>query len=1152
MSEPNNKSWKEFFLTNIALKNNTSVYVLVFISIIMGILSYTGMPKESFPEIKQPTIYINTAYFGNSPSDIENLVTRPIEKELKGLTGISKLKSTSVQDFSIIIAEFNLDVPASEALQDVKDAVDKAKKDLPKDLDQDPNVFELDFSEFPVMNVNLYGNLPYNELKEHAEYLQDEIEALNEISEASISGLLESEVKVHVDLFKMEALKISFNDIENSIKGENISMSGGDIKTITGEDIGRRTIRIDGEFKNYRELESVIVKHENQNVVYLRDFATVTFGSVEPTSFARLNGESVLTLDVKKKSGQNLLAASDKIKEIVEKAQQERFPQDLNVVITNDQSNYTRNMVANLENSIVMGVLLVVLVLMFFLGLRNSMFVGIAIPLSMFIGIAILDAQGSTLNMMVLFSLILALGMLVDNGIVVVENIYRWRTDLKQGPEVAAKHAVGEVAIPILASTATTVAAFIPLLFWKDVIGEFMKYLPITLIIVLSASAFVALVVNPVLATKYMRIENEKKSSSKKFWLRMLVLLVLGILLKIPHFTSSLPSSNITGTSVIGGLLLFGALSSLMYRFVLLGSIQKFQDKILPVLENVYSKTVKYALKGKNPIYFFLGTFVLLILSFVIFGASNPRVLFFPENEPRVVNIFIEAPLGTDIETTNKITKDLEKKVRKAIQPYTNIVEAVLAQVGEKTSDPNEGPQSGTSPHKARITVSFFESEKRIFISKVSTKKVMDEIRVALEDFTEANITIAKDRMGPPVGKPINIEVKGEDYAKLIVLVEKIKKVLEEEDVAGVDKLKTDLELDKPELLIKVNRDAASRFGVSTGQIASTLRTALLGKEVSKYKEGEDDYPIQVRLDDAYRYNLNSLLNLKVTFRNNKGKEVQIPISAVADIEFSNAYGTIKRLGMDRVITIFSEVKDGFSPTDIVSKYKEILNDFPMEEGYSLKFTGEQEKQSESSSFMAGALLFAVFLIFLIIVSQFNSVVYPIVIMISVLFSTIGVFFGFGLAGMDFVILMCGIGIISLAGVVVNNAIVLIDYMNILKNNRKAELGLSEAELLPMSEIRPILAEAGRVRLRPVLLTAITTVLGLFPMALSINIDFAQLLNSFDANFYVGGDSANFWGPMAWTIIFGLTFATFLTLVVIPVMVLMVDKMVHWTKSIGK
>ena len=479
-------------------------------------------------------------------------------------------------------------------------------------------------------------------------------------------------------------------------------------------------------------------------------------------------------------------------------------------------------------------------------------------------------------------------------------------------------------------------------------------------------------------------------------------------------------------------------------------------------------------------------------------------------------------------------------------------MEAVLAQVGEKTSDPNEGPQSGTSPHKARITVSFFESEKRIFISKVSTKKVMDEIRVALENFTEANITIAKDRMGPPVGKPINIEVKGEDYAKLIVLVEKIKKVLEEEDVAGVDKLKTDLELDKPELLIQVNRDAASRFGVSTGQIASTLRTALLGKEVSKYKEGEDDYPIQVRLDDAYRYNLNSLLNLKVTFRNNKGKEVQIPISAVADIEFSNAYGTIKRLGMDRVITIFSEVKDGFSPTDIVSKYKEILNDFPMEEGYSLKFTGEQEKQSESSSFMAGALLFAVFLIFLIIVSQFNSVVYPIVIMISVLFSTIGVFFGFGLAGMDFVILMCGIGIISLAGVVVNNAIVLIDYMNILKSNRKEELGLADTEMLPMSEIRPILEEAGRVRLRPVLLTAITTVLGLFPMALSINIDFAQLLNSFDANFYVGGDSANFWGPMAWTIIFGLTFATFLTLVVIPVMVLIVDKMVYMVKSIGK
>jgi multidrug efflux pump len=1136
----NTNKIKSFFLTNFALKNRISVYVLVVIAVIMGIRSYTSMPKESFPEIKQPTIYINTPYFGNSPADIENLVTRPIEKQLKSLSGISKLSSSSVQDFSIIIAEFNLDIPPSEALQDVKDAVDKAKKDLPSDLDQDPNIFELDFSEFPVMNVNLFGNLPYAELKEHAEYLQDLIENLGEISEAPISGLQDDEVKVHVDLFKMESLKISFNDIENAIKGENVSMSGGDIKIEGTLGINRRTIRIDGEFAHWRELGDVIVKEENQNIVYLRDIAEISFGSVEPTSFARLNGDNVLTLDIKKRSGENLISASDKIKDIVEKAKKEHLPSSLNLVITNDQSQYTRNMVSNLENSIILGVLLVVLVLMFFLGLRNSMFVGIAIPLSMLLGIAILSAQGSTLNMMVLFSLILALGMLVDNGIVVVENVYRWRTDLKFSNEKSSKYGVGEVAMPIIASTATTVAAFIPLLFWKDIIGEFMKYLPITLIIVLSASVFVALVVNPVLTAKYMKSEKDVASNAKKFWIRFIILILLGVVFKLPYIISS--GENSSGMSVVGGIFLFSALFSLIYRFLLLRAIDFFREKLLPKIEDVYLKTIYFALGGYKPIFIFIGTFVLMIGSIMFFGASNPKVLFFPENEPRVVNIFIEAPLGTDIQTTNEYTLELEKLVRKAIEPNQNIVEAVLAQVGEKTSDPNEGPQAGSSPHKARITVSFFDSEERINISKVSTKKVMEDIRQSLSGFNSAYITVSKDRMGPPVGKPINLEIKGEDYNKLIILVEKIKKALEEKDVPGVDKLKTDLELDRPEILVKVNRDAAKRFGISTGQIAQTLRTALLGKEVSKYKQGEDDYPIQVRLQDEYRYNINNLLNMKVTFRNNTGKLIQVPISTICEIEYTSSFGTVRRLGMERVVTIFSEVKEGFSPSAIVEELKEVMAKIPMEEGYTYKFTGELEKQNESSDFMAGALLFAVFLIFLIIVSQFNSVIYPLIIMVSVMFSTIGVFLGFGITGMDFVILMCGIGIISLAGVVVNNAIVMIDYMNILKENKKAELGISPNKLLPKNELAEVLAQAGKTRLRPVLLTAITTVLGLFPMALGMNIDFYSLLKNFNPNFYVGGDSANFWGPMSWTIIFGLTFATFLTLVVVPVMVLIADK----------
>jgi multidrug efflux pump len=769
--------------------------------------------------------------------------------------------------------------------------------------------------------------------------------------------------------------------------------------------------------------------------------------------------------------------------------------------------------------------------------------------LSMLLGIAILNFQGTSLNMMVLFSLILALGMLVDNGIVVVENIYRWRTDLGYDNNKSSKFAVGEVALPIIVSTATTVAAFVPLLFWKDLMGEFMKYLPITLIIVLSASVFVALVVNPVLTKYYMKTEKDVKSKPAKFWRRTLIMLTLGVVFKIPFFTGVTVQGFMAFINIVGGILLFAVLFSLLYRFLLLKASDNFREVFMPKLENYYSGLVAKVLKRYRPIYMFIAMFVLLIGSIMFFGASNPNVLFFPENDPLMVNVFIEAPLGTDIEQTDIYTKEIEKIIKKAIKPYDNIVEAVLAQVGEKTSDPNEGPQPGSSPHKARVTVTFYDYEKRVSVSDVSTKVVLDEIREAVKNFPYANITVSKDKMGPPVGKPINLEVKGEDYEKLIVIVEQLKKMMEQADVPGVDKLKTDMELDKQEILLKVNRDAASRYGVSTGQIATTLRTALLGKEISKYKEGEDDYPIQLRLSDEYRYNLNNLLNMRVTFRNNMGTLVQVPISAVCEVDFDKSTGTVKRIGMERVVTIFSEVKDGYSPTAIVDQFKSLLSDYPLPKGFSMKFTGELEEQDKSSSFLMGALMFAVMLIFLLLVSQFNSVVYPLIILVSVLFSTIGVFLGFGLTGMDFVILMCGIGIISLAGVVVNNSIVLIDYTNILKKQKKLELGLDEEDMLPTKILREVIADAGKTRLRPVLLTAITTVLGLLPLALGMNINFATLLSHFQPNFYLGGDSTAFWGPMAWTIMFGLTFATFLTLVMVPVMILISDKMLMIVKG---
>lgn len=1123
---------KEFKLTSWAVNNKISVYVMIGIILIIGAMSYVTMPKESFPEVKQPIIYVNTAYPGNSPIDMENLVTRPIEKEINTITGLKKLNSTSIQDFSVIIAEFELSVEGEKALQEVKDAIDRAKMDLPNDLPADPSVMEMDFSEFPVMNVNVSGPYSQNELKEYAEFLEDKIENLSEVSSVDISGLTEEEVEVAIDRVKMEALELSLNDIEQAIAGENITMSGGDIKSIEGSDITRRNIRIDGEFKNYRDIENVIVKNEFQNIVYLRDIGEVTFGPKEATSYARLNGNTVLTLDIKKKSGGNLINAAEKIQEIVKSAQEDNFPRDLEVVITNDQSKMTKNMVSNLENSIIMGVLLVVGVLVFFLGIRNSLFVGIAIPLSMVMGIAILNFSGTTLNMMVLFSLILALGMLVDNGIVIVENIYRQYSERGKSKDQSSKEGAGEVATAIIASTATTVAAFIPLLFWESLMGEFFKYLPITLIIVLSSSLFVALVVNPVLTSDWIKIGNNKKSKVGKFWVRNAILLLIGVLLYLAK------------ANILGGLFIAAVLISIVNRYYLTPVGNWFMQKIMPRIEDRYARFLKYALSGYRPLAFLGGMVLFFFGTMMFFGANTPPIVFFPESQPNYVNVFIETPLGTDIERTNEITKKLEKRVIEAVEENDIIVEAVLAQVGEKTADPNEGPQSGSSPNKARITVSFLEFEKRVFLTDTSTSKIMQDIKNACLNFPEAKLTFAKDNMGPPVGKPINVEVKGEDYLTLIEEVEKIKKKMEAANIPGVDQLKTDLELGKPMLEISINPESSRRFGLSTMQIAGTIRTALLGKEISKYKEGEDDYEIQLRFKDEYRYNLGNLLNTRITFRNMAtGKISQVPISAVADVRYNSTYGSVKRKDLDRVISIFSEVDEGANANAIVAKYKTLLENHKMKDGYEFKFTGEQEEQGESLDFLLGAMLLAVFLIFLIIVTQFNSIAGPFIILLSVFFSTIGVFLGFAITQTTFSLMMTGIGIISLAGIVVNNAIVLVDYTNLLRQRKRAEKGLDERTgKLEPDEIVQTIVESGRTRLRPVLLTAITTVLGLFPLAIGFNINFKRLLTEGAPEIYWGGQNAEFWGPMAWAVIYGLIFATFLTLVIVPVMYYISDK----------
>jgi multidrug efflux pump subunit AcrB len=1152
MDTPNNiqpkvEKLKEFGLSSWATMNKTTVFVITAIIVISGLYAYIDVPKESFPEVTVPQIYVGTAAPGNSPTDVEKLITRPLEKEINTITGVDEIVSVSTQGFSAIDIKFTFDVTPEEALRKVKDKVDKVKSDpdFPKDLPADPNVFELNFTELmPVMNINLSGDFSLDDLKEYAEILEERIETLPEISKVDIRGVMDKEVEIQVDYLKAEAMQVSFNDIASAIQQENLSISGGDILV----DEFKRTLQIVGEFRSMADVENVVVKSENQNTIYLRDLATVQFKEKDKESFAREYMRPVITLDIIKRSGTNLIAASDKINAIIEDARQNDLPESLSLTVTNDQSDQIRTQVDELQNSIIFGVILVVGILLFFLGLRNALFVGMAIPLSMFMSFMILYALGITFNVMVLFSLVLALGMLVDNGIVVVENVYRLMDEKGMSAAQASRYGVGEVAWPIISSTATTLAAFIPLAFWPGLLGEFMKYLPITLIIVLSSSLFVALVINPVFTALYMRVGLDKVNF-KRVNLVSGSLTAIGLLfVVISYIAKGADGSDPLGDlRFFGNILLVAGILGFLNAYVLGPATVRFQNNFLPRLENAYEHFLSWVLTGRKPWYFFFGTGVLFVFSIALMGAFTPKVEFFPSNEPQYLNIFIEKPIGTSIEATNAVALEIERRVIdvlnsdqfKAEDPKTGevtsfLVNSVIGQVGNGTSDPNQGPQLGNTPHKARITVSFIPFQDR---QGLSTNDVMNAIREELKNYPEAEVVVTKNENGPPQGPPINIEIKGDDYDSVLFYATGLKRFIEARRMAGIEELKLDVNKAKPEMPITIDREKARRYGLSTYQVGDAIRSALFGREVSTYKDGEDDYEINIRFNDDYRNNADALMNQKITFRDpSNGRIKQVPISAVATFDKSNTFSAVKRIDLDRVITIQSNVLDGYNANEIVATLKSELANFEVPESITFEFTGQQEEQAQEMAFLTKALMIALFLIFLIIVAQFNSTSAPFIIGFSVFFSMIGVLLGLVIFQMDFVILMTMIGIISLAGVVVNNAIVLIDYTNLLRERKKVELDMDDASQLDFAEVETAIVQGGKTRLRPVLLTAITTVLGLLPLAIGLNIDFVGFMYDYDPKFYIGGDNNVFWKPMSWAIIFGLTFATFLTLVIVPVM----------------
>lgn len=1148
------KTIKEFGLSSWAINNKTSIWVLIFMFLYMGYQAYQAMPRENFPEVKETKIYISTVYPGNTAEDIEKLITKPIEDKVKSLSGVTDVTSTSQADYAIIIVEFEPDKDVADAKQRVKDKVDSetASEDWPtfNGAKVEPNVFDLNISEeMPILNVNFSGDYPPQKLRDYADLVKDKIESFGEIKSADIRGVQNKEVEIAVDIYKMTAAKVTIGDISRAVSNGNMTISAGNL-VASGQ---RRTIRVIGEIESPGELENFVVKNEKGNEVYLKDIAKVEFKSKEKTTFARNLGKPVVMLDVKKRAGQNMVAAAQKIQQLIKESHGKLYPSDLEVTISNDQSIKTINQVDDLVNNIIFGIILVVVVLMFFLGFRNALFVGFAIPMSMFMSFMILNLMGYTLNTMILFGMIMGLGMLVDNGIVVVENVYRLMSEEGMSRIEAAKKGIGEIAFPIIISTATTVAAFVPLGLWPGLMGQFMKYFPITLSVVLGSSLFVAIFFNSVLVSQLMSIDDRKLSFKQLIILSLILLPIGGLIFAFGGDYRGL------GLVMIVTAILFWA-----YRLFVKNWAIYFQTKILAWMERKYEQTLAWSLKGWKPAILTVGTFVFLFVVFGFFGQSvssqRTKIEFFPDNQPNQVIVYMEYPQGTDINKTNIITKDVEKRVRQVIDQDKYIidgenfmVESFLAQVGEGAGNPQtDGGSSAEIPHKGKITLTLREFKYR---RGLSSETLRQEIQDAITGiYPGIAISVEKDAVGPPAGYPINIELSGEDYDELIQTAESMRSFINEKKIPGIAELKIDVNKSLPSMEVQIDRKKAGELGLSPAQIGSQLRQALFGTKAGVYKEGGDDYDINIRFDERDRNNIDLLFNQNITFKNpDNGQIIEIPVSAVTSKKLSSSFSAIKHAATKRVVTVYSALSPGFTDAAaIVGQIEGEMQSFDKPESVEFNFTGQIEEQNKQMTFLLGAFFTGLFLIFLILIFQFNSISKPTIIMLAIFLSLIGVFGGIVLSGASFVIMMTMMGIISLAGVVVNNGVVLLDYTQLLMDRKREKLGIETGELLSMEDTTTAIIQAGKARLRPVLLTAITTVLGLIPLSQGININFMTLFNDLDANIYVGGDNVIFWGPLANAVIYGLIIATFLTLIVVPVLFLIVNKVKHWLKSLKK
>ena len=1106
---------REFKPSSWAIDNKISIYVFTIILCFAGVMSYNSLPKESFPDIVIPTIYVNTVYFGNSPTNIENLVTKPIEKQLKSISGVKKLNSNSLQDVSVIMVEFNTDVNVAVAKQKVKDAVDKAATDLPKDLTAQPNVLEVAFSDMPIMYVNLAGNIDLNKLKVYGDALKDKIESMKQISKVVMVGDLEREIQVNVDMYKLQAATLTLGDIQRAIGSENLNMSGG----LVPMDGMKRNLTVKAEFKSVEEIKNLVINSPTNAKLYLKDIAEVVDATHEQESYARLAGKNVITLNIVKRSGENLIEASDKIIATIKQMQETKeLPSNLTVTVTGDQSEKTRTTLHDLINTIIIGFILVTFILMFFMGVNNALFVAASVPLSMFLAFLVFPAYGFSLNMIVLFAFLLALGIVVDDAIVVIENTHRLFENGKRDIKTAAKMAAGEVFLPVLSGTLTTLAPFIPLAFWGGIVGKFMFFLPITLITTLLASLVIAYIINPVFAVDFMKTHDEERvnygSLNRKGIIRIILYALVAAI------------CHVMGHPAFGNLLLFLALFLLLHRLWLYRVIEHFQNVTWP---NFKERYVRFLLRFlKRPWQALFATLGLFVFAVIFFAIRSPKVVFFPQGDPNFVYIYVKLPVGTDPAKTNVVMQMVEKKVNSVLGDSNKLVKSIITNVTKQTNDPQDQDQNDY-PNRGKIAISFVDFSER---EGKSTMDYLIKLQHLRWNIPGADIIVSQEQAGPPVSKPINIEIRGDKFDDLVNNSIRLKRYLDEQKIPGVDNLKSDFESNKPEIVFNIDRERANREGISTYIIAAEIRNAVFGiDKPSKFRDANDEYPIQIRYQYDQRNNIEALRNLKISFidMNMGGILRSVPLSAFCDIQYSNTYGGIKRKMQKRVISLSSNASAGFNENEVAAAVQKAMDGYKKQGNVEIAMTGSKEEQAETGAFLGRAMLISLGLILMILVTQFNSVGKPFIILSEIFFSIIGVLIGTALFKMNMSIVMTGIGIVALAGIVVRNGILLIEF---------AELSRSEGMNLWDATI-----EAGRTRITPVILTATAAILGLIPLAVGLNIDFETLLTHGNPHIYFGGDNVVFWGPLSWTMIFGLAFSTFLTLLLVPAMYLIAERL---------